>query len=52
MVLFVAAIAAAALRHVVHVYGGIPPWEIREYALLALAAVIALTIILFLRKRP
>jgi hypothetical protein len=44
-----AVIAAAALRHVVHVYGGIPREEIRWDALMAIPAV-ALAIIFFRRK--
>jgi hypothetical protein len=45
-----AVITAAALRHGVHVYGGIPREEIRWYALMAIPAV-ALAIVFFRRKR-
>ncbi len=45
-----AVITAAALRHAVHVYGGISREEIRWYALVAIPAV-ALAIIFFRRKR-
>jgi hypothetical protein len=45
-----AVITAAVLRHVLHVYGGIPPEEMRWDALMAIPAV-ALAIIFFLRKR-
>jgi hypothetical protein len=45
-----AVITAAALRHAVHVYGGISREEIRGYALMAIPAV-ALAIIFFRRKR-
>ena len=45
-----ALITAAALRHGVHVYGGISPEEIRAGALMAIPAV-ALAIIFFRRKR-
>jgi hypothetical protein len=45
-----AVITAAALRHSVHVYGGISPEEIRAGALMAIPAV-ALAIIFFRRKR-
>jgi hypothetical protein len=43
-------ITAAVLRHVVHVYGGIPREEIRWDALMAIPAV-ALALIFFRRKR-
>jgi hypothetical protein len=46
-----AVITAAALRHGVHVYAGIPREEIRWDALMAIPAV-ALVIIFFRRKRP
>ena len=45
-----AVITAAVLRHVLHVYGGIPPEEMRWDALMAIPAV-ALAIIFFRRKR-
>jgi hypothetical protein len=45
-----AVITAAALRHVLHVYGGIPREEMRWDALMAIPAV-ALAIIFFRRKR-
>jgi hypothetical protein len=45
-----AVITAAALRHVLHVYGGIPREEMRWIALMAIPA-IALAIIFFRRKR-
>jgi hypothetical protein len=45
-----AVITAAVLRHVVHVYGGIPREEIRWDALMAIPAV-ALALIFFRRKR-
>jgi hypothetical protein len=45
-----AVIIAAALRHVVHVYGGISREEIRASALMSIPAV-ALAIIFFRRKR-
>jgi hypothetical protein len=45
-----AVITAAALRHTVHVYGGISREEIRAGALMAIPAV-ALAIIFFRRKR-
>jgi hypothetical protein len=45
-----AVITAAALRHGIHVYGGISPEEMRNDALMAIPAV-ALAIILFRRKR-
>ncbi|SDS76581.1 hypothetical protein SAMN05444158_7087 [Bradyrhizobium canariense] len=45
-----AAITAAALRHAVHMYGGIPREEIRVGALMAIPAV-ALVIIFFRGKR-
>jgi hypothetical protein len=45
-----AVITAAALRHVLHVYGGIPREEMRWDALMAIPA-IALAIIFFRRKR-
>jgi hypothetical protein len=45
-----AVITAAALRHVLHVYGGIPPEEMRWDALMAIPAV-ALAMIFFRRKR-
>jgi hypothetical protein len=45
-----AVITAAALRHAVHVYGGISREEIRAGALMAIPAV-ALAIIFFRRKR-
>jgi hypothetical protein len=48
--LFVAAIAAAALRHGFHVYGGFSRAEIRENALLAIPCVV-LAVIIFRRKR-
>jgi hypothetical protein len=45
-----AVITAAALRHALHVYGGIPREEMRWDALMAIPAV-ALALILFRRKR-
>ena len=45
-----AVIAAAALRHGVHVYGGFSREEIREDALLAIPFVV-LAVIIFGRKR-
>ena len=48
--LIAAVITAAALRHGVHVYGGISPEEIRNDAIMAIPAV-ALAIIVFRRKR-
>jgi hypothetical protein len=45
-----AVISAAALRHGVHVYGGISPEDIRVGALMAIPAV-ALAIMFFRRKR-
>jgi hypothetical protein len=45
-----AVFTAAALRHTVHVYGGIPRDEIRWYALMAIP-VVALAITFFRRKR-
>jgi hypothetical protein len=48
--LFAALVAAAALRHVVHVYGGLSREEIRTEALIAIP-IIALALILFRRKR-
>jgi hypothetical protein len=45
-----AVITAAALRHGVHIYGGIPREEIREGALMAIPAV-ALALIFFRRER-
>lgn len=49
-ILFAAVVTAAALRHVVHVYGGIPREEIRTDALLTIPLVV-LAIILLRRKR-
>jgi hypothetical protein len=43
-----AVITAAGLRHAVHVYGGIPPEDIRTGALMAIPIV---AIVLFRRKR-
>jgi hypothetical protein len=43
-------IAAAVLRHAVHVYGGFAREDIRWYALMAIPAV-ALAIVFFRRKR-
>jgi hypothetical protein len=48
--LFAAAIVAAVLRHVLHIYGGLPREEIRVDALVALAA-FAVAMILLRRKR-
>jgi hypothetical protein len=48
--LFGAVITAAALRHAIHIYGGISREEIRAGALMAIPAV-ALAIIFFRRKR-
>ena len=48
--LIAAVITAAALRHGVHVYGGISPEETRNDAIMAIPAV-ALAIIVFRRKR-
>jgi hypothetical protein len=48
--LFGAVIAAAALRHSVHVYGGFSREEIREDALLAIPFVV-LAVIILRRKR-
>ena len=45
-----ALVTAAALRHGVHVYGGVSPEEIRNDALIAIPAV-ALAIIMLRRKR-
>ena len=45
-----AVITAAALRHGIHVYGGISPAEMRNDALMAVLAV-ALAMIVFRRKR-
>ena len=45
-----AVITAAALRHGIHVYGGISPAEMRNDALTAVLAV-ALAMIAFRRKR-
>jgi len=45
-----AVIAAATLRHGIHVYGGISPVEMRHDALIAILAV-ALAMIVFRRKR-
>ena len=49
-VLFAAVVTAAALRHIVHVYGGIPREEIRVDALLTIPLVV-LAIVLLRRKR-
>lgn len=49
-ILFAAVVTAAALRHIVHVYGGIPREEIRLDALLTIPLVV-LAIILLRRKR-
>jgi hypothetical protein len=48
--LMAALIAAALLRHVVHVYGGISREEIRAGALLAIS-VVSLALFLFARRR-
>jgi hypothetical protein len=48
--LLAAVITAAALRHTIHMYGGIPPDQIRTAALLGVPATI-FSIILFRRKR-
>ena len=48
--LFAAAIVAAVLRHVLHVYGGLPREEIRVDALISLAA-FAIAMIFLRRKR-
>ena len=45
-----ALVTAAALRHGVHVYGGVSPVEMRHDALIAVLAV-ALAMIVFRRKR-
>jgi branched-subunit amino acid transport protein len=45
-----AVITAAVLRHVLHVYGGIPSQEMRLDALMTIPAV-ALAILFFPRKR-
>ena len=48
--LLASVITAAALRHAIHIYGGIPPEQIRAAALLGVPAAI-FSIILFRRKR-
>lgn len=40
--MFAAVLVAALLRHGFHIYGGLPPEKIREYALLALPAAVLL----------
>jgi hypothetical protein len=45
-----AVITAAALRHIVHVYGGIPREEIRWDAITAIPLVTA--VIVFFRRKP
>jgi hypothetical protein len=50
LVFLVGVITAAALRHIVHVYGGIPREEIRSDAMIAIP-LIALVIVFFRRKR-
>lgn len=50
---FAAIITAAALRHVIHTYAGVPREEIRTQALLALGAFVFLFIVtgIFFRRR-
>jgi hypothetical protein len=51
-VLFAAVVTAAALRHIVHVYGGIPREEIRVDALLLTIPLAVLAIFLLRKRRP
>jgi hypothetical protein len=51
-VLFSAVVTAAALRHIVHVYGGIPREEIGVDALLLTIPLAALAIFLLRKRRP
>lgn len=48
---FVTLLTAAGLRHVLHVYGGIPRYEIGEDALFAiLIVIVAMVLIRILRR--
>ncbi len=49
-ILIAAVVAAAILRHIVHIYGGISREDIRFDALLG-AGLVAIAAIIFLRKR-
>lgn len=48
---FVTILIAAGLRHVLHVYGGIPRYEIGEDALLAIMIVVVVMVLIRVLRR-
>jgi hypothetical protein len=50
-ILAAAVVTAAALRHVIHVYGGLPREEIRSPALIVAVLIGAILVMLCFRKK-